>query len=66
MISKCFFRNSSERRRDELLDTSPWTSTPLLSDPLDGNETVTETTVTDEVPGTTTDEAHEITRRKKR
>ena len=46
--------SSSERRRDELLDTSLWTSTPSLSDLLDGNETVTETT--DEVLDEITDD----------
>ena len=59
-----FSRNSSERRRAELLDTSPWTSTLLLSDRLDENETVIETT--DEAPGTTTDEVHATTSAMKR
>ncbi|CBY41302.1 unnamed protein product, partial [Oikopleura dioica] len=48
-------RNSSERRRAELHDTSPLTSTLLLSDPLDGNETAIETT-DEALLGTTTDE----------
>merc|ERR1712210_401568 len=56
-------RNSSERRRAELLDTSPLTSMPLLSDPLDVNETAIETT--DEALGTTTDEVPATTSAKK-